>query len=471
MAQTYDLTRGKVTPLILKFFFPMFLTNMLQQIYLIADTAIVGKGLGDNALAAVGNMSSLNFLVIGFSMGLANGFSVSIAKEFGAKNYDNLRRSIASSVILSVIVAVILTAFSTLFLPEFFEIIRTDPSILNDSLTYGYIMFGGLTATIAYNICSSVLRALGDSKTPFIAIIISTILNIILDIVLIFGFKTGVEGAAAATIFSQLISAFVCFLRLRKIEIIKLKINDFRNNAFMYKELFKNGLPMALMNSITALGCMVVQYFVNGLGVAYTSAYSACSKFINLFMQPSCTAGFTMSSFTSQNYGAGKYSRIQDGLKVCLSIALVSYLILGSVMCFMPETLAKLMLTGKEPISLAKQYLPICGVMLFTVNFLFIFRSAVQGMGKPVIPMISGIIEMCMRIFVIVLFIEKIGFSATAYADVVAWIGAVSLNCIAYRVLISKYIRKNSGTRKNRDYFSFMYTSSFFNKMKSTHRL
>ncbi|MGN0585440.1 MAG: MATE family efflux transporter, partial [Ruminococcus sp.] len=270
MAQTYDLTRGKVTPLILKFFFPMFLTNMLQQIYLIADTAIVGKGLGDNALAAVGNMSSLNFLVIGFSMGLANGFSVSIAKEFGAKNYDNLRRSIASSVILSVIVAVILTALSTLFLPNFFEIIRTDPSIMNDSLTYGYIMFGGLTATIAYNICSSVLRALGDSKTPFIAIIISTILNIILDIVFIFGFKTGVEGAAAATIFSQLLSAFVCFLRLRKIEIIKLKINDFRNNAFMYKELFKNGLPMALMNSITALGCMVVQYFVNGLGVAYT---------------------------------------------------------------------------------------------------------------------------------------------------------------------------------------------------------
>lgn len=456
MAQTYDLTKGKVTPMILKFFFPMFFTNMLQQIYIIADTAIVGKGLGDNALAAVGNMSSLNFLVIGFSLGLSNGFSVSIAQEFGAKNYNSLRRSIASSIVLSVIVAALLTALSTLFLPQFFVLIQTDPSIMKDSLTYGYIMFGGLAATMAYNICASVLRALGDSKTPFIAIIISTVMNIILDLVFIFGFETGVEGAAAATILSQFLSAVICFIRLRKIEIIRLCRNDFRNNSDMYRELFRNGLPMALMNSITALGCMVVQYFVNGLGVAYTSAYSACSKYINLFMQPACTAGFTMSSFTSQNYGAGRYNRIQEGLKACLSIAFISYLILGLAMFLFPEMLGKLMLTGGEPIALTAEYLPICGVMLFTVNFLFIFRSAVQGLGKPVIPMISGIIEMCTRIAVIVLFIGNVGYKATAYADVVAWIGALSLNMTAYHFIINKYIRQNSGLKlRFRRVFSF----------------
>ncbi len=447
MAQTYDLTKGKVTPMILKFFFPMLFTNMLQQIYMIADTAIVGKGLGDNALAAVGNLSSLNFLVIGFSLGLANGFSVSVAQKFGAKNYDGLRKSIASSVVLSVIIAIILTAFSTMFLHDFFNLIQTDSSIMKDSLTYGYIMFGGLAATMAYNLCASILRALGDSKTPFVAIIISTLINIILDIVFIFVLKTGVDGAATATILAQIISAFICFIRLRKIDVIKLKTKDFKNNLIIYRELFRNGLPMALMNSITALGCMVVQYFVNGLGVAYTSAYSVCSKYINLFMQPACTAGFTMSSFTSQNFGAEKYNRIQDGLKVCLSIAFISYLLLGSVMFFFPEMLGQLMLSGEKPISLLSEYLPICGAMLFLVNFLFIFRSAVQGMGKPIIPMISGIIEMCMRIAVIVLFIENFGFKSTAYADVVAWMGAVLLNFIAYNVLINKYIRKNAGSK------------------------
>lgn len=446
MTQTYDLTEGRVTPIILKFFFPMLLTNMLQQIYMIADTAIVGKGIGDNALAAVGNLSSLNFLVIGFSLGLANGFSVSVAQKFGAKDYRGLRKSIASSVVLSVIIAIILTAFSMLFLHKFFTLIQTDASIMKDSLTYGYIMFGGLAATMAYNLCSAILRALGDSKTPFVAIIISTLMNIILDIVFIFVLKTGVEGAAAATIFAQIVSAFICLLRLSKIDIIKLKTEDFKNNLSVYRELFTNGLPMALMNSITALGCMVVQYFVNGLGVAYTSAYSACSKYINLFMQPSCTAGFTLSSFTSQNYGAGKYRRIQDGLKVCLSIAFIAYLILGSVMFFFPKALGQLMLSGEKPIALIAEYLPICGAMLFLVNFLFIYRSAVQGMGKPVIPMISGIIEMCMRIAVIVLFIDNVGFKSTAYADVVAWIGAILLNFIAYNVLMNRYLRKSIGS-------------------------
>lgn len=448
MAQTYDLTKGRVTPLMLRFFFPMFFTNMLQQVYTVADTAIVGKGLGDNALAAVGNMSSLTFLIIGFSMGLANGFSVTIAQSFGAKKYDQLRKSIASAVVLSGIIAILLTFFSTFFLYPVLKLIRTDETIIRDSLTYGYIIFGGLSATIAYNICACILRALGDSKTPFAAIIVSTILNIVLNCVSIFCMGTGVEGPAAATIISQLLSAGICYMRLRKIEVIRLTLSDFKAEITMYGELIKNGLPMALMNSITAVGCMVVQYFVNGLGVAYTSAYSACSKYINLFMQPACTAGFTMSSFTSQNYGAEKYSRIKEGLRVCLSIAAIAYLLLGSVMFFFPETLARLMLNGDEPVRLAVQFLPVCGAMLFCVDFLFIFRSAVQGMGRPLIPMVSGIIEMLMRITVIVVCISDVGFRATAYAEVVAWSGALLLNFIAYQVLINKYMMKGSGIRR-----------------------
>lgn len=442
MKQTVNLTEGKVFPLIIKFFFPIFLTNMLQQIYNIADTIIVGKGIGDNALAAVGNMSSLTFLVVGFSSGLSSGFSILLAQHYGAEKYDDLRKTLASSIKLSAAISLVLTVGSVLILKPVLIMMQTSSVIMKDSLIYGYVIFLGLTATIAYNLCACILRALGDSKTPFIAIMVSTVINIILNCVFIFACHLGVFGAAIATVLAQIISTLVCLNKLRKIEIIKLAAADFRKDTALARELLRNGIPMALMNSITSLGCMVVQYFVNGLGVAYTSAYSACSKYINLFMQPGFAAGLTMSAFTSQNYGAEKYTRIREGLHVCLSIALVSYVALGAVMVFAPRTLAGMMLTGEEPIALAMQYLPICGFMLFAVDILFVFRSGCQAMGRPTVPMISGIVEMVMRIMVIVLFVSKIGFAATAWADAVAWVGALILNLIAFEVILNKKIKE-----------------------------
>ncbi|MBO7472683.1 MAG: MATE family efflux transporter [Ruminococcus sp.] len=442
MAKANDLTNGSVTALILRFYFPMLLTNMLQQMYSIVDTAIVGKGLGDTALAAVGNIGPLTFLIFGFSMGLANGFSVVIAQSFGAKNYSKLRRSVASSFLLCMMIAVILTALSVSFLKSVLHIMRTDQLIMQDGLIYGYCIFGGLTATIAYNLCSCILRALGDSKTPFIAIIISTTVNIILDTFFIFVLKTGVEGAAAATIISQIVSSFICWRKIRKIDVLEINSNDFHGNGKLYIELFKNGLPMALMNSITAVGCMVIQYFINGLGVAYTTAYSACSKFTTLFMQPACTSGFAMSAFTSQNYGAGKFSRIREGLHVCLAIATISYVILGSLMVFFPTRLAGIMVSGSEPISIAKTYLPICGICLIGVNYLFVFRNGCQGFGKPLVPMISGVLEMALRIGVIALLIPIVGFRATAYAEASAWIGAMILNMLAFEYNLKKNLSR-----------------------------
>ncbi len=441
MAQTYDLTEDKVSKLILKFYFPMLFTNMLQQIYTVADTVIVGKGLGDNALAAVGNMSSLTFLVMGFSMGLANGFSVSIAQSYGAKDYRELRKNIAASVKLAVCIAVVLTLLSTVFLRKLLELLQTDALIIGDSLTYGYIIFGGLITTLAYNLCACVLRALGDSKTPFIAIVISSIVNVSLNYVFIFWCHWGVSGAAIATIISQIVSASICFIRLRKIDIIRLTVVDFKTEVQRYMQLLGNGVPMAIMNSITAVGCMVVQYFVNGMGVIYTSAYSACSKYINLFMQPAATAGLAMSSFTSQNYGARKFKRIREGLHVCLSIALITYVVLGSVMLLFPRQLAGFMLNGEEAIALAAQFLPICGVMIWAVDSLFVFRNGCQGMGKPLVPMISGIAEMIMRIATIVCLISVVGFKATAYAEVAAWLIAFAMNFAAFEVNLRKEMR------------------------------
>lgn len=260
MKNTKDMTQGNTAKIIFSFFLPMLMTNLLQQVYNFADTAIVGKGLGDNALAAVGNMSSLTFLIIGFSMGMANGFSVIISQNYGAKDIKALKKAFAASIKLAVLISAFLTAVSLLFLRKIMILMQTSDIIIEDSLSYGYIIFGGLTATIAYNMSACILRALGDSKTPFRAIIVSSVVNIILDCVCIFGLHTGVEGAAAATIAATFFSAGICFDKIRKIDELRLSRDDLRTPPAMYALLLKNGLPMALMNSITAVGCIVVQY-------------------------------------------------------------------------------------------------------------------------------------------------------------------------------------------------------------------
>ena len=442
MEKTQDLTQGKVLPQILRFYFPMFFTNMLQQVYNIADTAIVGKGLGDDPLAAVGNMASLCFLIVGFSVGLANGFCVPIAHSFGAKDYAKLRKSTASAIKLSLILTVILTIVSIIYLDDVLVLLQTSPLIMKDSLTYGYVIFGGLITTIAYNLCAGILRSLGDSTTPFVAIVISTLTNIALNCLFIFGFGTGVEGVAIATVIAQIVSTLICLHKLIRIPALKLKLEDFKTDYVLYGKLLKNGVPMALMNSITAVGCMVVQYFVNGLGVAYTTAYSVCSRYVNMFIQPSCTAGYVMSSFTGQNHGAERYDRIQKGLHVCVGIAIVNFVLLGSVCYFLPEFLAKLMVNGSKPISLICEFLPPCGVMMLFINLLFVYRSAVQGLGKPLFPMLSGIMEMIMRILVIYFGLDYFGFVTTAYADISAWIGALAMNIIPYYVFMHRLSRK-----------------------------
>lgn len=436
MAKINNLTEGKVSTVLLSFFFPMLLTNLLQQLYAFADTAIIGKGIGDNALAAVGNMSALTLLIIGFSQGITNGFSVIIAQNFGSGDSSELRRSIAMSIKISAVLSLIMTICSIISLKSILLIMQTNHAILAEGLRYGSVLFGGLTATMAYNLCSCILRALGDSKTPFLAITASSVLNILLDCLFIFVLKTGVSGAAAATVFSQIISVIICMIRLRKTESIRLIRTDFNGGCRLSLTLLKNGIPMACMNSVTAVGCMIVQSRVNALGVVYTSAYSAGNKYVSLFMLPAVTAGFAVSAFTSQNYGARKYHRIKAGIRVGLIIGVVSYLVLGGVMLLIPETLASLMLNGRESIRLTAAFLRICGSQFFTLNFLFVYRSGVQGMGKPFIPMCSGLLEMALRIGVIAIFLPQAGFSATAYAETAAWSGALIMNMIACHCII-----------------------------------
>ena len=448
MSSTTDFTQGKVRSVILRFYFPMLATAMLQQLYSFTDTAIVGKGLGDNALAAVGNMASLTFLIIGFSMGLSNGFAILIAQHFGEKDFPKLRRTFVSMIKLALGITAFLTVLSIAFLRPVLIMLQTDEIILADSLKYGYIIFGGLITTIAYNMSAGILRSLGDSRTPLKAIVISSVMNIILDCMFIFILRTGVSGAAIATIISQLFSAGVCIKKINSIDFLKTTAEDRTGDLRLYIKLLKNGIPMALMNSITAVGCMVVQYYVNGLGVAFTSAYSACSRYINMFMQPACTAGATISAYTGQNFGAKRFDRIREGLRICLIIVGISYVCLGSVMFFLPRQLASLLLRGDEQITYAAQYLPVCGLMLIAVDMLFVYRNAVQGMGFPLAPMISGILEMVLRIGTISLLIGSYGFRATAFAEVMAWTGAVLLNGAAFYVIFARERRRSEGSER-----------------------
>ena len=445
-----DLTTGKPSKLILSFYWPLLMTSMLQQFYNFADTWIVGQGLGDDALAAVGNMGSLFFLIVGFSFGIANGFGVLVAQSYGAGDVEKLKRRLAAVIELGLVISVLLSALSVIFLPHALRLLQTDEIIMSDSLKYGYIIFGGLTTGICYNISGAVLRALGDSKTPLKAIIISSVLNVSLNCLFIFGMKMGVEGVAIATIISQIISAAFCLNRLRQMSVIKLEKQHFYNERKVYTELLANGLPMAFMNSITAVGCMVVQYFVNGYGVVYTAAYAACSKYLNLFMNPASTAGNAMSAYTSQNFGAGKFGRIKEGLNVCLSVAAVSYIILGSLMIFFPRMLAGILLNGSEQIRLACLFMPRCGIMLIFVDSLFVVRNCVQGMGKPMLPMASGILEMVLRITVISFLMGRLGFKATAYAEISAWVGALIVNVYAlYKYLAPLLAQEEDGNVKS----------------------
>ncbi|MCR5302970.1 MAG: MATE family efflux transporter [Lachnospiraceae bacterium] len=446
-----DFTKGSPAKLILSFFWPLLVTSMLQQFYNFADTWIVGKGLGDNALAAVGNMGSLFFLIVGFSFGLANGFGVLIAQSYGAKDEELLKHRFAGVIELGILLSILLTVFSVLFLPRALEMLRTDELIMRDSLTYGYIVFGGVSAGICFNISGAILRAFGDSRTPLKAIVIASVLNITLDCVFIFTLHMGVAGAAMATIASQLVSSVICINRLRKIPMLRLEKEYFINEHRVYADLLRNGLPMAFMNSITAVGCMVVQYFVNGYGVVYTAAYAACSKYLNLFMNPAATAGSAVSAYTSQNYGAGRYSRIREGLSVCMGIAIITYIGLGSIMIFYPSRLAEILLSGEEQISLVCEFLPRCGAMMIFVNGLFVVRSVVQGMGKPFYPMMSGILEMVLRVIVVSFFINRIGFRAAAYAEISAWAGAFALNAFALRRELTPLLLREKDHHENED--------------------
>ena len=422
-----DMTKGNPTKLILSFMIPIFIGNLFQQFYSMVDTAIVGQFVGVKALAAVGSTGGVLFLVQGFVNGLTHGFSVIVSQRYGANDQEGIKKATATAIYLSAIATVLLTVICTLGAKPILQLMNTPVDIIEDATLYVTIFFGGLVTIIVYNLLASLLRAFGDSKTPLYFLILASITNIILDLVLIINFKMGVAGAALATVASQGLSGFLCYVYiLKKFDILKLKKEHFKYDKFLVKELMYISLPMALQYSITAVGVMILQVAVNSFGSTTVAAYTAASKVEQLVIQPGIALGMTMATYSAQNLGAHQIERIRLGVRKCTFITLMVNALSGVLVVLLGSYIVQLFIPAEniEALPLSQQYLNTVAIFFPILGLLFLYRFTLQGVGNTVVPMFAGVMELIMRTLVAFTLPGLLGYQGVCFASPFAWIGA-----------------------------------------------
>lgn len=434
---TKDMTSGNPLKMILLFSIPVLLGNLFQQFYNMVDTIIVGRYLGEEALAAVGSTGCLMFLVLGFANGIAQGFGVMVSHAFGAKDYRLLKHYVALSLILTVIVSVLLTVPTVAASRQFLLWMNTPENILGMADSYIKVIFAGILLTMAYNVVSGILRGIGDSKTPLYFLIFSSALNIILDIFLIVTVNLGTAGAAYATVIAQGIAAVLCFLYMfRKFDILKTSRSDYYLDAAGVKNMLSIGIPMALNYSITAIGTMILQSAINMFGSSVVAAFTAASKVNSIATQPMPTLGTAIATYCGQNLGAGKYDRIFKGMRqgffLCVGTAVVAaaFSLLGGefvVSWFVSNP-------SEEIFTYAMEYLTVASWFYLPLAMIFLYRNALQGLNQGLVPMLSGIVEMFCRFGAILLLSPGLGYLGVCLADPAAWVGAAIPLVINYLV-------------------------------------
>ena len=425
---TNDMTTGNPVKLILLFSIPLLIGNIFQQFYSMVDTIIVGRFIGVEALAAVGTTSSMVFLVNGFVMGLTSGFAVLISQKYGAKDEVGVKEAVASSIILLIIATILVTFISVLSAKPLLTLMNTPSNIMKDASTYIIILYAGNIAIIFYNMMAAILRALGDSKTPLYFLIVSSVLNIILDLVLIINFKMGVAGAAYATVISQGVSAILCVIyTYKRYKILRLKKDDFKVKKKYYRKHLKVGIPMALQFSITSIGIMTVQSAINIFGSTVIASYAASSKVLQLVMQPAITLGITMATYCGQNIGAKRYDRIKEGVKKCVQISIITSVISAIILIFLGKYFVMMFVSNPdaEILSYAQQVLNISAIFFIPLGLIFVYRNALQGIGDSFIPMMAGVYELVARAIVAFTLPKVLEFMGICLADPVAWFAAV----------------------------------------------
>lgn len=423
-----SMTEGRPLRLILQFALPLLVGNIFQQTYNIVDAAIVGRYLGTKALASVGASTSVQFLVMGFCIGICCGFGIPVAQRFGAKDYKAMRSCIFHAGVLSVIAAAILTVACSLLCPWILHMLSTPDDIYKDSYSYLLILFLGIPFTMLYNLLSGILRSVGDSKTPFMFLVFSTILNIVLDLFCIVILKWGCAGAAAATITAQAVSGILCLVYMwKKFPLLKLSKKDCKIKTSVVTNMIVMGVPMGLQYSVTAIGSMVMQSANNGLGSVYVSGFTAGMRIKQFAMCPFDAVATAVSTFCGQNLGAGKYDRIKKGLSEGVITGILYGLFAGIVLIFSGGILSRIFISADETEVLAAsaKYLRCLGFFYWSLGILNVCRMSVQGLGFPGRAIFSGVVEMVARIAVSKIFVPTYGFTAICFADQSAWVSAV----------------------------------------------
>ena len=410
-----DLTKGNPGKLMIQFAIPILIGNIFQLFYSLVDTRIVGSTLGTDALAAVGATSTVNNLVIGFLIGLTNGFAILAARDFGAQRYIELRKVVANILKLGLIISFILTLLSVSFLEPLLKVLNMPEDLMMEGMAYIEVILLGMTAAMLYNVCASVLRAIGDTVTPLLFLIGSTIMNIGLDYLFILGFKMGVEGAAYATVIAQSIAAMMCFIYIwKRYPMLHIKKEDFKHDCMLSRALLTSGLSMGMMQSLVSLGTVTLQSAINQLGTHIIVAHTGARKVTEIFMLPFSVLGMTMATYCSQNLGAGKIERIKKGLKQvllvawgwCLIVTLASYTIAPTLIQLVTATQLQ------EVIETATLYLRIDTLFYFVPAMISILRNALQGLGDHIMPIVSSSIELVGKVLVVLFLTPVLGIWA-----------------------------------------------------------
>ena len=421
------MTSGSPAKLIFGFAIPMFLGLLFQQFYSMVDTLIVGKFLGVNPLAGVGSTTSLNFMVLGFCMGVCNGFAIPVAQMFGAKEEHRLRRYVTNGAWLCIVFSIVMTLVVVAVCRPVLVLMQTPEEIFEYAYVYIVIVFWGIPCTFLYNILAAIIRSLGDSKTPVIFLAISSGINIVLDLVFVLAFDMGVEGPAIATVLAQGISGIIClFYMYRNFPVLHASRDEWRPEFSYMGKLCYIGIPMGLQYSVTAIGTLVLQAAVNGLGAAVVAGVTAGQK-INAFIQcPLEALGQTMAPYAGQNMGAEKYDRIGKGLKSAVGMGFAVSVLCFVLAIFFGKQLTMLFVDASETtiISYSYQFLLYCTGGYCLLTLVNTVRFTIQGMGFSVFAILSGIMEMIARILAATVVVQMIGFAGTCLAHPMAWLFA-----------------------------------------------
>lgn len=426
--RTLNLTQGEPVKLILMFAVPIFLGNLFQLFYSLIDTKIVGSTLGETALAAVGSVSTLNNLLVGFFNGLTLGFSVITARFFGSGEEEKLKQNVAGTLSLGFSTAAVIILVTFVFLQPILGLLHVPAEQMDAAYAYISVLIPGMFITLAYNICANVLRAVGDSVTPLVFLVLASVLNIGLDYLFILGLRTGVAGAAVATVLSQLVSVLLCLWHIyKKVPLLHIKRYHFKLEKHQIAEMFQSGLSMGLMSSLVNFGTLVLQTGINQFGTSIIVAHAAARKVFEIWNLPVSVLGSTMATYSSQNYGAGKYDRIREGLKKTLLLGLGW----AVIVIIMAQTISRFLIgfiastDSEEILYWGSTYLKIDMAFLMVCVLIVILRNTMQGIGDYVTPVVSSFIELAGKLFFTFVIVKAFGYWGVIFTEPLIWIAMV----------------------------------------------